>query len=355
MNIAALATGLVGLSASTWVFPWLARLREPMQRPTNTPAEPGEIEILIPAHDEEATIAATLDSIRRAVARLRETDSRWSARVRVGADNCSDRTAEIARATGGGVEDFAFRSKWRTLSALTATSRAARVAWVDAGTIWPDDLLLRVTEAWSARAIGVAVAYRPRRSGILHRLLWELEAMLKNLENDAGGPVSVHGATVFYDGDLLRRELASLAVKDWRNDDVIVPYSLRARHADRPLVYLTRTAVDDAGLGRTSSDTRRRLRLVEGNVEIFRAAFFDGPHTPRGSANLLLSRRMARALWAWWILALAGGAFGALAALGLLAFAVLSARRPLGAAFLASLAMPALVAFPRLGRRLPWN
>src|SRR6266536_400973 len=53
--------------------------------------------VLVPAHDEEATIAATIASLRR----LAYPPERWS--LAVIADNCADATATIARAAGATV------------------------------------------------------------------------------------------------------------------------------------------------------------------------------------------------------------------------------------------------------------
>lgn len=56
---------------------------------------PGRVAVLVPAHDEAAGIAATVTDLRR---QLRPGD-----RLLVVADNCSDRTAEVARAAGADV------------------------------------------------------------------------------------------------------------------------------------------------------------------------------------------------------------------------------------------------------------
>lgn len=56
---------------------------------------PGRVAILVPAHDEEAGIAATVVDLRR---QLRPGD-----RLLVVADNCADRTAAVARAAGAEV------------------------------------------------------------------------------------------------------------------------------------------------------------------------------------------------------------------------------------------------------------
>ncbi|MEQ9459389.1 MAG: glycosyltransferase family 2 protein [Phycisphaeraceae bacterium] len=58
-------------------------------------AEPGTIAVLVPAHNEEAGIEVTLRSM---LSELREKD-----RLLVVADNCTDRTAEIARSAGAEV------------------------------------------------------------------------------------------------------------------------------------------------------------------------------------------------------------------------------------------------------------
>ncbi|WP_409485306.1 glycosyltransferase family 2 protein [Arsenicicoccus dermatophilus] len=62
--------------------------------PNPLPPEPayGRVHVLVPAHDEEAGIAQTLQALRE------QTYQPWS--VTVIADNCSDRTVEIARGMG---------------------------------------------------------------------------------------------------------------------------------------------------------------------------------------------------------------------------------------------------------------
>jgi cellulose synthase/poly-beta-1,6-N-acetylglucosamine synthase-like glycosyltransferase len=57
-----------------------------------TAGRPGTSVVIVPAHDEEAGIAATLESLSRGLGE--------GQRILVVADNCSDRTAEIARARG---------------------------------------------------------------------------------------------------------------------------------------------------------------------------------------------------------------------------------------------------------------
>jgi cellulose synthase/poly-beta-1,6-N-acetylglucosamine synthase-like glycosyltransferase len=72
----------------------LAALLQGRKDAVSRPAE-ARCTVLVPAHDEEAGIAATLASIR---GQLRPAD-----RVLVVADNCTDRTAAVARAAGADV------------------------------------------------------------------------------------------------------------------------------------------------------------------------------------------------------------------------------------------------------------
>lgn len=88
----------------------------------NPPAQGagGPLAILVPAHDEEAVIGATLASI--AAARRPED------RVLVIADNCADRTADIARASGVEVlvrNDTTRRGKGYALQFAIDSLRAA--------------------------------------------------------------------------------------------------------------------------------------------------------------------------------------------------------------------------------------
>jgi cellulose synthase/poly-beta-1,6-N-acetylglucosamine synthase-like glycosyltransferase len=85
----------------------------------------GPLAILVPAHDEDAVIGATLASI--AAARRPED------RVLVVADNCSDRTADIARASGAEVlvrNDTTRRGKGYALQYAIDSLRSAPPAGV---------------------------------------------------------------------------------------------------------------------------------------------------------------------------------------------------------------------------------
>lgn len=73
----------------------LAGLRPLPTDALRSPSAPGSAVMIIPAHNEEASIAATIDALRGEAAGI--------VNLLVVADNCTDRTAEIARAGGARV------------------------------------------------------------------------------------------------------------------------------------------------------------------------------------------------------------------------------------------------------------
>ena len=91
----ALLIGIVGilLGLSFWtVLETICALRPISSRSNQAIAEPGKVAILVPAHNEETGLAATLIPL---IPQLRACD-----RLVVVADNCTDTTAEIAQSCG---------------------------------------------------------------------------------------------------------------------------------------------------------------------------------------------------------------------------------------------------------------
>jgi len=137
---------LLRTAAATYVVAWSGwwcvlstiALRSPRQ-PRRTPGTMRWVTI-VPAHNEAALIAATVESLRRAGTLLSEQPI-----IVVVADNCTDRTAEIARAAGAVVlerNDLEHRGKGYALEhAIACVSSGAvgakpdAVAFVDADSL----------------------------------------------------------------------------------------------------------------------------------------------------------------------------------------------------------------------------
>ena len=94
LGVLALATLLLALPTAVFAIQiFSARAGSPTPSPS-APERP-RTTVLVPAHDEEAGIVATLRALR---AQLRQGD-----RLVVVADNCSDQTAQVAQAEGAEV------------------------------------------------------------------------------------------------------------------------------------------------------------------------------------------------------------------------------------------------------------
>ncbi|MFL5868875.1 MAG: glycosyltransferase family 2 protein [Thermoleophilaceae bacterium] len=152
------AAGVAGLSA--YLLGLLAAASAARRRPAPG-AGPGELPftVLIPAHDEEGVIGATLD----ALARIDYPVERYEALVV--ADNCSDGTADEARARGASVLERRLpddRGKGRALAwALGRLSRSElreRAVLILDADCEPSPNLLRALEARLTRGADAAQA-----------------------------------------------------------------------------------------------------------------------------------------------------------------------------------------------------
>ena len=200
-----------------------------------TVQEVSRIEILVPVHNVEWHLSQTLSSIGDAVRVLQAGHPGVQVLIRVGLDACTDASSQIANAHGCEVQSYHFKSKWRVLIALVAQSRGDWVLWVDAGVYWPRQFL---ANAWAllgrSNVVGVAPAYWVARPGRLTEWIWAVERRMKRWESlDLGGPVSVHGATVFYRLSALREVIRHLDQvgegegTSWVVEDVVIPLVMR--------------------------------------------------------------------------------------------------------------------------------
>ncbi len=359
--------GLLGVFGMTWLFPLLAAaLKSRDQEPDLEPGENGRTSFVIgiPVHNDAERLELTLNSIE---ASLYFAGEESRGRIVVAADGCSDETAETARRHGAEVLELQpQQGKWKALSAIAQA--ANNVDWVvlaDAGVLWPPILIKRIRRLFSNPAVaGAAPAYCNPAGGAVEMVHWQLEKHLKSLENMAGGPVSVHGATVAYRLTILKAALQRLSGRDWRNDDVVIPLAVRAENAGKKLVYLPDVCVSEQpGQADPRKEGRRRRRMAQGNIEwlpLLREVWRANP-----AAALVAARRVFRLLWAYWLLALAAGiwplVFGAapgapsLAIIAALAAALTALRGwGLAAAARASLVSPFYLLFFRRNE-VPWS
>lgn len=383
IGVGLMVVGCIGIAASTWLCPVIARLlfhrrllassepRLPELSARQTqgggalpgegkPVPPGRARphlcIALPAHNEETLIGPTIESIQAAVSLYQDSYDDCSIDIVVGDDASRDETARRAEQAGAAVlREPEQRGKWTLLQRFTREARDADwIAFVDAGAEWPPHILLAWRQALNDPAVmGVAPSYRRAVSGVVEHGLWWLERGIKQLENAVGGPVSVHGATVFYRRAELRQCFEFLGPTSYHNDDVVIPLTLRRLYPNGCIRYLDKIIViDRSPAGRR--EIRRRRRLVRGNIESLE---LPRPRLADSLVEILFARRVCRVLWVYWVgifllgLLILGGtryAMMSVMAVGIvgLGAALLLRRTAIGAAAIAS-----GEALPRLLRR----
>lgn len=303
-----------------------------------SPPTPIRLEILIPAYNEAHTIEQTLASVRRAIKKLHEVRADAQIEITVGFDGSTDSTRSIvaAFAADAGVlikmlDRDANRGKWSTIVELAFQSRGFWSALVDSGSLWPENFLVEIaSKLETSHCVGIAPGYRHTSGGALVRLIWWQERALKSLENLAGGPFSLHGATMIFRTKELCQALAELSAdsssqnRSWLNDDVVIGLILRKKGR---IDYLGDSiCVGDCGIKESGGEIQRRKRLILGNVEWIQSLF---PQTLNEAPllALLALRRIMRVLWAYHLL-----------------FSVFCMGMLLGAGWLLSIGTAALIA-----------
>jgi cellulose synthase/poly-beta-1,6-N-acetylglucosamine synthase-like glycosyltransferase len=326
-----LVIGAVGLSAATWLFPVMAffvvalgskKGRTTVEAASNDRRQRlDSLAVLIPVRNQAGLLATTLQSVEAAINALRLEHPTVRTSLLIGLDGPSPDCYQVASRFGAKVVHLPQPGgKWSILRCLVEAADAQWIALVDAGTSWPENLLKVIYEkAHSSRLIGIAPSYRVGSGAGFLNYLWRFEAFLKSLENFSGGPISVHGATVFYRLKPLEKLLADLE-QFWWNDDVVIPLGLRLQNRDSQIEYLPQLSVQDLAELRASgaaqdnrSEFYRRQRMTVGNLQWLQL-LFGAVWRADLTLSLLMLRRLFRLCWFYWLLAFAVGTLGAAAA-----------------------------------------
>ncbi|RMG39358.1 MAG: glycosyltransferase [Candidatus Dadabacteria bacterium] len=304
-------TGVFGLLGMTWLFPLGAAGFSRLifcskERRTPQPDSIKSIAVLIPAHNEEQKLAATLKSINAALIHMRFRYPQVSVKLVVGADGCSDNTSRIALEHSASLISCREQlGKWQMLRMLAESVPGFDwIIFADSGVIWQEDFLTRLvrTEVTSNVA-AICPTYQRNGSGLVQQRLWALERHFKTIEEKAGGPVTAHGATVVYRRRPVLKLLRVLSENNWLNDDVVLPLLVRTLNPAYRVRYQSNLGVIDPDNKRRDCgrELTRRLRIVAGNVqwirELFPLVFKANP-----VVALVALRRIFRLFWAYWLL-----------------------------------------------------
>ncbi len=150
----------------------------------------------------------------------------------VGCDGCTDRTAELARAAGGGrvtVHELTPRAgKPAAISKLVPGARGDIVVLTDANVMLEPGALRALVRRFRDPAVGAVVGrlrlYNPTRAEFEESLYWKYETVLKYYEGK-------HGAVLGANGGLyaIRRILFSPIRPDTIIDDFVIPVRIAVR------------------------------------------------------------------------------------------------------------------------------
>lgn len=196
------------------------------------------------------------------------------------------------------IENSSNLGKWHSLIRLIeAAQDHGWIALVDAGTVWPRDLLQRISADLSrSKLTAIAPSYRSIQCGRGARLHWEIERRLKQFENLAGGPISVHGATCFYRASSLKKAVSVVEGETFLNDDVVLPLLVRSVSGGTIRYRADAVVFDDEGDLSSEHRIYRQLRIARGNQEwmgrLFQKIVFRSP-----TSAILSLRRMVRAVF----------------------------------------------------------
>ena len=290
-------------SFALFVFPVLSSVLISRRRNLSTTGlMPKKIDIVIPCHNEEKRLSISVESVELCIREMQRLYPTIDVQLMCGIDDCSDGTAEEARKLNVNVKTFGYRSKWKVINDIIIESKSDWVVLLDAGVTW-DFRLLRNSISLLADpdVVSFSPGYRKQNSSLVSRLYWRVEAFLKSFENLAGGPISVHGATVFYRTAEAKKALRVLAGRRWINDDVALPLIMRTIIRDGTIVYSSNErlgfCVCDTAPRAAKEEAGARLRVAFGNLQWIRRILPVCWYWNRDIAFLSL-RRVIRLFWA---------------------------------------------------------
>lgn len=250
------------------------------------------IDILIPVHNQPLALEETLKNLSQFKIFLN---------IFVGLNACTDETESIAQRHNTKTIIKIEPGKWGMLRDLIANAKSDWVVLMDSGTLLPSDFFTKLNlNNCSSTTIGIAPRYYPEKLGIIQKIIWIFESLLKKLENISGGPISAHGACVVYKREKLQETISSLGDTKWLNDDVVIPLWLRFKNPWGKIIYRYDICIDDFDVHSAPPSPARRKRLVKGNLDLIKILL---PQVLKSNIPLftLCTRRVFRVLWAWWL------------------------------------------------------
>ena len=301
---------VMGLLGMTWLYPLIARLIFPKSKTESADNDTKikKLSILIPTYNESATLKITIGQIQKSIIKAKLNYPSTEFKVVVGLDGCTDESKDIiSELTVDSIQNTNNLGKWKTLLKLIQ-KEANQTDWIvlaDTGIMWgPGVLTSLLDQMKDGQLIGIAPSYRNPNGGSSENILWNIEKHFKSIESHAGGPVSVHGATVAYRSKELLAAIQTLDAhspkKDWLNDDVVIPLMMRTLFPTKKIKYLSEVFVcDHEQVSQPKKERNRRFRMLAGNIQWIQV-LLPIVFQQNKIAGILALRRVFRLLWAYW-------------------------------------------------------
>ncbi|HXM55272.1 MAG TPA: glycosyltransferase family 2 protein [Candidatus Dormibacteraeota bacterium] len=215
ISIVVAAAGLLPAGAGLYLLLLaVASFRRP--RPARVPARPPRLAVLVPAHDEQELVGRCVASL------FDQSYPRSRYRVVVIADNCTDRTAALARAGGAAVLERwdeqrlgkGYALRWAMDQLLDGPESPDGVVVVDADSVADRDLLTQLAAALTAGADAAQAEYLVLADGDAVRARLVAAAFLLFHRVRLGGRAALGmPASLVGNGMLFSRRL--LATRPW--------------------------------------------------------------------------------------------------------------------------------------------
>jgi len=262
--------------------------RNAPSRANDRPSALPSVEVLVAAHDEEASIGPR-------VANLLAQRYGGGVAVAIGCDGCGDRTAERARAAGDErvrVEEFDRRGKAAVVNDLVRASRAEILVFTDANSEFEPDAVARLAARFDSPDVGAACGrlILSARAGdpTPETEFWDRETELKQAEGALGICLGANGAIY-----AARRELVAPLSDGAVLDDFLIP--ARIARDGRRVVFAGDAIARETVPTDVAAETSRRFRIGVGAGDVLRHEtwLFDFRLRPL-LALAFLSRKAAR-------------------------------------------------------------
>ncbi len=294
-----IATCLAGILIPFVLYPlvlWLHAVVAPA--PVAEADVTPKVDLLIAAHDEQASIAARLENA------LSLDYPRDRLTIWVASDGSSDATVEIARRfepRGVRVLDLPRGGKAAALIAAVEASRdsgASVLAFSDANSDWRRDALRQLVRPMADESVGgvagdqrYVASDRSADGAVGERSYWSFDRQLKRWQTRAGNAISATGAIY-----AIRRELFEPPPPD-ATDDFMISTGVIAQ--GRRLVFAEEAVAFEPPAEASGGEFRRKVRIITRGLRAvgYRRALLRPSRTGFYAIELLLHKLWRRLTW----------------------------------------------------------